>query len=86
MHGWSASGQTAAINDIRHIGTEGCLGLEKQTAMESEKDLADFADFSKFAGAADDTEPADYSKWRFALLAWRSSGGGNGPGGAGCDV
>ena len=50
-------------------------------SVESEKDLADFADFSKFAGATDDTEPADYSKWRFALLAWRSSGRGDGPGG-----
>jgi len=49
--------------------------------VESEKDLADFADFSKFAGTADDTEPADYSKWRFALLAWRSSARDGGPGG-----
>ena len=49
--------------------------------MEGEKDLVDFADFSKFAGAADDTEPADYSKWRFALLAWRSSGGAAARGG-----
>ena len=43
----------------------------------------DFADSSKFAEYTDDTESADYSTWRCALLSVHDFREGVRPGGAG---